>query len=272
MEDLTHRERVRRALRREKPDRVPVDLGGRVSNIHRDAYRTLCELLAIEPLEVELDPFFSVMNPAPAFLERLGVDFQYLYLRGPEYISVQSYENGSYENEWGIRVQVGGLHTQRVSHPLAQASLADLDRFPWPEARGAVRAVGLAERVRRLYEETDYALVAAPVSGGIFEFGQHLRGMSQFLVDLMEDKHFANRLLDHLTDVHARLWEVFLDAVGPYVEMVQLADDFGTQRSLMISPRLFREMFKPRYAELIRTIKEFSDLVQATSAASLTAR
>ncbi len=255
METLTHRERVRRALRHEEPDRVPLDLGGRVTNIHHDAYLTLCEQLSIAPGEIELDPFFSVMNPAPAFLERLGVDCQYLYLRGPEYIAVQEYEDGSYDNEWGIRVRVLGLHSQRVSHPLAEASLADLDRFPWPEARPEVRAAGLAERASRLYEETDYALVGAPISGGIFEFGQHLRGMSQFLVDLMEDKPFANRLLDRVTEVHARLWEVFLDAVGPYVEMVQLADDFGTQRSLMISPRLFREMFKPRYAELIRSIK-----------------
>ena len=259
METLTHRERVRRALRLQQPDRVPLDLGGRVSNIHRDAYQTLCEELAIDPHELELDPFFSVMNPAPAFLERLGIDCQYLYLRGPEYITAKRYPDGSYENEWGIRVEVVGLHSQRVGHPLAQATLADLDSYPWPEARPEVRAAGLAERARRLYEETDYALIGAPVSGGIFEFGQHLRGMTQYLVDMMEDKPFANRMLDGIVEVHARLWEVFLDAVGPYVEMVQLADDFGTQRSLMISPKLFREMFKPRYTELIRTIKARTD-------------
>lgn len=255
MERLSRRERVRRTLRHELPDRTPVDLGGRVSNIHRDAYRRLCRELGIDAGEPEIDPFFSVMNPAPALLERLCVDFQYLYLAGPEYVAARRYDDGSYENEWGIRVQVDGLHSQRVSHPLAQATLADLARYPWPPASPEVRAAGLAERARRLYEETDYALVAAPVSGGIFEFGQHLRGMAQFLVDLMEDKAFAHRMLDGIFAVHAALWDVFLEAVGPYVEMVQLADDFGTQRSLMISPRLFREMFKPRYAELIQRIR-----------------
>ena len=53
-----------------------------------------------------------------------------------------------------------------------------------------------------------YASVGAPVSGGIFEFGQHLSGMSQFLMDLLEDKPFANRMLDRIVAVHAELWKI----------------------------------------------------------------
>ncbi len=163
-----------------------------------------------------------------------------------------------------------GLHSQRVTHPLAQATVADLAAYPWPDPYRPDRVTGLHQQARKLYEETGYALVAAPVSGGLFEFavprsapdlvhvGQHLRGMSNFLMDLLSDKAFASGLLDRILAVHMGLWEVFLKGVGEYVEMVQLADDFGTQRSLLISPRVFREMFKPRYAELIRHIRRFT--------------
>lgn len=256
MSELARRERVRLALSHQPPDRVPCDLGGRVSNIHYLAYQRLLETLDLPQHELELDPFFSVMNLSPELLERLGVDFQYLFLRGPEYVSKRTFRDGSYENEWGVRVERVGIHSQRVTHPLAQADVADLAAYPWPQADAARRTEGLAERSCRLFDETDYALVAAPVSGGIFEYGQHLRGMAQFFVDLMSDKPFANSLLDHLLAVQLELWDVFLTVVGERVDMVQLADDFGSQRSLLISPRLFREMFKPRYAQLIRFIKE----------------
>ncbi|MBN1264975.1 MAG: hypothetical protein JXA25_05735 [Anaerolineales bacterium] len=251
----THRERVRCALDFQQPDRVPLDLGGRVSNIHIEAYRRLASCLGVSLQMEELDPFYSVMEIAPAILERLGIDCYYLYLRGPEYLRRQTFSDGSYENEWGIRIEQLGHFSQRVTHPLAEVEKAALNHYPWPDPLRPERTEGLRERARFLYEETDYALVAAPVSGGLFEFGQHLRGMQNFLMDLLLNKSWAHLLLDHLLQIQTGLWQVYLDSVGPYVEMVQLADDFGTQTSLLISPALFREFFKPRYTELIRFIR-----------------
>ncbi len=254
MSHLTHRERVRRTLSHQEPDRVPLDLGGRVSNIHEEEYRRLCQRLGIST-SWRADPFCSVMNPDFRLLERLGIDLYYLFLRGPEYVRARESADGSYENEWGVTVRQVGLHSQRVSHPLQQASLSDLERFPWPDPYRPERVAGLREAARDLHEHTDYALVAAPVSGGLFEYAQHLRGMSQFLMDLVLDKAFANALLDRLLEVEMGLFEAFLQAVGESVEIVQLADDFGTQNSLLISPALFREMLKPRYKRLIDFVK-----------------
>lgn len=256
MTDLSRRERVKRALNFQEPDRVPNDLGGRVSNIHVQTYRRLLEHLGYPADDILIDPFHSVMNISPSLLDRLGIDFQYLYLKAPEYIRIKEYEDSSYENEWGIRVKQLGIYSVRVSHPLADATKDDLRDFNWPDPNLPERVAGLRKKAEELYQETDYALIAAPISGGIFEFGQHLRGMEQFLLDLLMDKPFTSDLLDHLIDVQKGLWEVFLKEVGEYVEIVQLADDFGTQDSLIISPELFREFFKPRYTDLIRFIKE----------------
>ncbi len=253
---ITHRERVRLALNHQEPDRVPVDLGGRVTSIHIQAYQSLTRRLGLAVPEPQLDPFFSVMNPHPTLLEALGVDFQYLFLQGPEYRCLKQLSDDEYLNEWGIRVKVVGIHSQRVGHPLEHAATGDLANFPWPRGDDSSRAAGLRARAKDLFDASDYALVAAPVSGGIFEFGQHLRGMAVFLMDLVSDPPFAHRLLDHLVDIQIGLWDTFLAEVGDMVEMVQLADDFGSQKSLMISPRVFREYFKPRYARLIESIKK----------------
>jgi uroporphyrinogen decarboxylase len=58
-----------------------------------------------------------------------------------------------------------------------------------------------------------------------------------------------------VAEVEAALWDMYLDAVGPFVDVVQRASDFGTQMSLMISPDLYRRLLKPaerRVMELIR--------------------
>ena len=56
----------------------------------------------------------------------------------------------------------------------------------------------------------------------------------------------AEALLDKLTDTAVGLWEVFLGAVGEYVQVVAQGDDVGMQQSLFISPALYRKFIKPR--------------------------
>jgi len=52
------------------------------------------------------------------------------------------------------------------------------------------------------------------------------------------------------------LYRILLDAVGPYVHLVQWASDYGTQDALFISPETYREMLKPYDKEIIDFIRE----------------
>jgi uroporphyrinogen decarboxylase len=113
---------------------------------------------------------------------------------------------------------------------------------------------GLAERARQLYEQTDYALVAH-LPGGIFETALYLRGFAAFLADLKRNRRFAEKLLNKVFEVICGEYEVMLNAVGPYVHMVETADDLGIQTGPMISPRLYRELVKPLHRQLFAAIK-----------------
>ena len=83
---------------------------------------------------------------------------------------------------------------------------------------------------------------------GITGFNQatFLRGFGQLLEDLCLDRKTAERILDIVFDfengIIERIREVEVDAVS-------FGDDWGTQNGLIISPDLWREVFKPRYAE-----------------------
>jgi uroporphyrinogen decarboxylase len=46
------------------------------------------------------------------------------------------------------------------------------------------------------------------------------------------------------------------------VDIIYLGDDFGSQSSMLISPEMFREFFKPRYAKLYARFREINPAVR----------
>jgi uroporphyrinogen decarboxylase len=58
---------------------------------------------------------------------------------------------------------------------------------------------------------------------------------------------------------HMKGLEKFLGLVGQYIDAVNFSDDLGMQTGPMISPRMYREFFKPRHARLWQRTKELSD-------------
>jgi uroporphyrinogen decarboxylase len=83
--------------------------------------------------------------------------------------------------------------------------------------------------------------------------------MDLFLADLVMNKDFVNELLDKLYDFQL-VTGTTLAALG--VDIIWMGDDFGTQDSLIVSPALWREFFKPRYARLIQAFKSRNSTVR----------
>ncbi|MBX7260010.1 MAG: methyltransferase, partial [Candidatus Hydrogenedentes bacterium] len=65
---MTSRERVLAALNHEIPDRVPIDLGGFQTGIHKIAYQRLLEHLGIQDELVILDSVQQLAKPCEAVL------------------------------------------------------------------------------------------------------------------------------------------------------------------------------------------------------------
>jgi len=117
----------------------------------------------------------------------------------------------------------------------------------------------IRRRAKLLYETTDYAVMVA-FGANLLEWGQYLCRMDQFLIDLVENRRKAEALLDKLVEMHLANLIKILEAVEGYVQIIQMGDDFGTQQALEISPRMYREVFKPRQRLIFETVKKRSSL------------
>jgi uroporphyrinogen decarboxylase len=135
------------------------------------------------------------------------------------------------------KVTWSALPTAPFHKPLTPGHLAD------------IRA-----KARQLFETTDYAIMAG-FGANLLEWGEYLCRFDQFLVDLAEDRSKAESLLDALVEMHLANLEKFLDAVGGYVQIIQMGDDLGAQQATVISPRLYREVFKPRHKLIYERVR-----------------
>ena len=70
-ETMTSRQRVTTALNHQQPDRIPIDLGGNQTGIHKFAYAALLERLGItEEIEI-MDAVQQLARPSEEVLQRL---------------------------------------------------------------------------------------------------------------------------------------------------------------------------------------------------------
>ncbi|MFO7636543.1 MAG: uroporphyrinogen decarboxylase family protein [Clostridia bacterium] len=87
-----------------------------------------------------------------------------------------------------------------------------------------------------------------------FSIMRKIRKMEYFLSDLILEKDnvmaLNSRVLGMLSDMISHFGEMGMDAV-------MFCEDWGTQHSLLISPGLWREIFKPGFAILCTHAKEY---------------
>jgi uroporphyrinogen decarboxylase len=254
---MNHRDRVRELFSKKKPDVPIVDLGGRVASLHKQAYLDLKAYLGFGESLVEEKVTF--LNTISCFderlLQRFDIPFRRVYLKPASSFQLSIASNGSFQDEWRVTYRPIGAYNERVGHPLANAGLEELDSFPWLDPDDPSRTEGLADEIHKLYNSTNYSLVAGHISAGIFQDCWNLRGMTQFLIDMVKNRRFAEALLDRVTEIHIRLWQNFLNVVGEYVDIVETADDLGGQKNLLISPAMYRNLIKPRHAALLNSIR-----------------
>lgn len=252
---MTSRERVQCILEGGVPDRVAVDIGSTASAFTNGTHQRLKEYFHVQSADITTRPDESASYYNDELLEKMGGDFRHVFLLPPDNYNFTIDETGAGYTEWGLKkVRKQGL-MQLCNNPLADAEIEDIDSYPWPDPYAPGRDRGLRERAAYLYHNTDYALASRAVSHGIFELAWELRGIENFLCDLMVDKEFAERLMDKILEIQIGMYDVLLSACGEYLQIVETGDDYGTQTGPFMSPELFEEMILPRRKKLNDFIK-----------------
>jgi uroporphyrinogen decarboxylase len=137
----------------------------------------------------------------------------------------------------------------RLEKHLPRTVWRALTQPPWQRASQPDFWQKLEARAKELYEKTDYAL-AVGASGQLFEAAQFLVGTDNLMADLALNRRRAEALLDRIMELNISATQKLMKAVGKYVQMVKIGDDLGMQTGPLISPKMYREVFKPRYKEM----------------------
>ena len=261
---MNSRERVTAALEHRCPDRVPYDLSGtHVTGIHQIAYRNLCRYLRVDDSPAPFaDVIQQVVIPSDGLLERLQVDTRGLFPLCSHNWNLKGEDKGDYLeyiDEWGFvqHFPKDGYWWSLVKSPL-NSSAVDLEQilhYPWPQAVLPERIAGLRRQAERFQAEGKIVVLKG-LCAGIFEMGQRLRGMENFLCDILADPKNAGIVLDKFTELKMQFWDMALDELGDVVDIVVESDDYGTQESQLISPNTFRKLMKPRLKDLFSLIKK----------------
>jgi uroporphyrinogen decarboxylase len=260
---MTGRECVLAALNHEEPDRLPVDLGGRHATMHVNAQRALKRHLNLPGgEEVFRQYWLQTVEIDPRITGVLGGDVVSFATGNPDTWKMDLDEvNHIFHDDWGAGYHMpeGGYYFDYHSHPLASAKTrTDLDAYAWPDPQDPGRVRGLRQAVEKVQRDGQKAIMMTVAPSGAWEQTWTLRGPQQALMDLVAERDLYEEILDRTVAYQLALWERVLDLVGEWIDVAALSDDLGTQDGPMISPRLFREIFKPRLAKVCALIHERS--------------
>ena len=97
--------------------------------------------------------------------------------------------------------------------------------------------------IKELYETTDLSIMLV-VGSSLFEYISFLRGMENFFIDVVSDKKGVHRLVEKLTENNIAFLDRILKGVGQYVDSMEFGDDLGWMKGPLVSPDIYRELFK----------------------------
>ncbi len=281
---MTSRERVLLTLQHKEPDKVPIDMGAmRSTGIMAIAYNNLKKHLGLEGGYTRVyDIGQQLAEPEREILDRLQVDVidltntfgensdewkDWQLPDGSRGQVHQLFYPVKKNDEWVFmdgdrvtsRMPKNCIYFESCHFPLKNATTREeIDRHNWFYYTDEDLRL-LQARAKQLHEETDYAIMGG-FGGNIIELGQALCSFEKFMLDLLMNRGFAEDLMDKLVEVHLKNLEGYLQAVGDYIEIIQMGDDLGTQNAPQLSPDMYRELIKPRHRAVYQYVKDNSNL------------
>lgn len=216
--EMTGRERVKAAIEFTGPDRMP----------HRHAY---------------LPAVFDKYPEAISLLRLFPSDFS-----GEEniFIDKSRYTSGQWIDEWNClwTVLKDGFSGQVTKHPLE--NIDNIGIYEWPSAKYA----NISRETEICRNHSDKYVLIGWIT--LFERMIDLRGFENLMADIAAGEpvlfEIRDRILKYNLDLIDRLLKLNPDCIA-------LADDWGSQISLMISPKAWREIFLPAYKVMFERIR-----------------
>ncbi len=229
---MTSRERWLAVLQRRKPDRVPMDYWATP-----EATDNLMRHLGVSTHE-ELFDRLHIDRPA-------GVGGRYVGPAPPEG-----------EDIWGMRYKqveyASGVYSECIHHPLAAYETVEeiAANYQWPSPDWWDYS-HLPEQVKGLEDR--------PIQGGgsePFLLYCQLRGLEQGMMDLVVNPEMVHYCLDKLFDLAYENTRRIYEAIPGKVLISYVAEDMGSQESLLFSLKQIEEFLLPRMRRMMELVHQ----------------
>jgi uroporphyrinogen decarboxylase len=277
---MTSRERMRKVLNHEIPDRVPNGLGGcETAGLHVVSYDTVQKIFNIPPQPPRIDTFMTnavfelpliramegdillIASPhmcrAPLRGAKAPGQWKEQELWGrtfrvPAGERFKTLDNGSIS--WETTGSVSPAGTFYFDWPggsdlYADFQYPDPDDYNPPDSFTEEFLRVLEETAKTLYEETGYCLSLGET---VTDLQYKPRGMLGGMVLVQENPDLMRAYLAKATDASLKQIALLEQAVGKYVDILNIADDIGDNRGVIIGDALWRDIYKPFYKKLFQ--------------------
>jgi uroporphyrinogen decarboxylase len=266
--EYTSYQRVKETLEHKEPDRVPLDIGGTmVTGINVQAMQKLRELLGLEGDAQVHDTVTQMAKTDDDLIDRLKIDVKNIPPNSSKKPGLAKYlglQDQHYRliDEFGMGWQMpekGGLYYDLYLSPLAQAeSVHDIEKYSWPDPLDPLRFAHMKEKSEQIIFEENRAYVLGRMSSGMWEHAMWMRGYEQFFMDMVNNQKMVHAIMNKILEIKMLYWERALHEVGDNVMVVSCADDLGTQKSLLVSLEMYKNLIWPYHKKLFDFIKKNS--------------
>jgi uroporphyrinogen decarboxylase len=254
---MDSRQRVLTAMRRQTPDRVPVDLSWGLTPALLVRFKAITGAdnpddyfgLDVRFVSAELAKGWG---STPGIDDERNIDPDWQAKEGELRAWLDDDDPAPSITEWGIGHRRGSeLHFIRFVHPLRKATTPqEIEYYPLPTFAEPWRWVRL-DRTCKEYH-TRGLCVGGNCASTIFETAWQLRGMERLLVDMLQQPEMAAILLDRVTAIRCVLVERLVH-LG--VDVLILGDDVAQQHGMLLSPGMWRSWLRPRLAQVIQAAR-----------------
>lgn len=263
MKELLPRERFIRALRHEKIDRLPV-----MYRMKAEAKSKIARVFGIEKTGTGRahDPSLELRLGNDAIIFQIGInaDFSHRHIEIGE----------TWFNHFGVGYGKSGLegrtHAEEIEfkktqefwgpakvvpenfpkvHPIK--SKEDLANYKWPDPDDPVILAPIKDLVENYGK--DYFIIVDLSSSLIEAAYAHIVGTQNFFLWMYDEPEMVAGVLDGLTEYYAKIGA---NAVKMGIDMIRVGDDVGAQQAMMLAPKAWRELAKPRLKHMFDTYRK----------------
>jgi uroporphyrinogen decarboxylase len=222
---MTSRERVLTVFEHREPDRVPRWCG---------ASPEFCEKACRE---------FGLSDEELSV--RFGDDFRRVsaVYDGPDFALSQGADSRTI-----FGVERSGIgYGQPKSHPLADADLREIERYPWPDSAW-MDVSGIAGDAAQYGGK--YAILGGDWSP-FWHDAIDLVGMEKLYMKMFDDPECVDALFSRIVDYYYEVSRRIFESASDAIDIFFIGNDFGGQTGALLSPAMFDRFIMPHLLRLI---------------------